>query len=96
MFITTALKPTPNGLQPFAYNIIYGPGVAGNPFGGNATFTGNLQGLGTRNTEIESDTYRGLLGLRYGFGTWDLESAAGYSKNEIESKGHEPRYEERY
>ena len=87
VFITTALNQTPNGLQPFAYNIIYGPGVAGNPFGGNATFTGNLQGLGTRNTEIESDTYRGLLGLRYGFGTWDLESAAGYSKNEIESKG---------
>ena len=60
VFITTALNPTPAGLQPFTYNIIYGPGVAGNPFGGDATFTGNLQGLGTRNREIESDTYRVL------------------------------------
>ncbi|MBA2547989.1 MAG: TonB-dependent receptor [Burkholderiaceae bacterium] len=85
VFITTALQPTPAGLQPFSYNIIYGPGVAGNPFGTNATFTGNLQGVGTRNTEIESDTYRGLLGLRYGFAGWDLESAVGYSKNEVES-----------
>jgi len=85
VFITTALQPTPAGLQPFSYNIIYGPGVAGNPFGTNATFTGNLQGLGTRNSEIESDTYRVLAGLRYGFGTWDLESAVGWSKNEVES-----------
>ena len=85
VFITTALEPTPAGLQPFNYNIIYGPGVAGNPFGGQATFTGNLQGLGTRDAEIESDTYRVLAGLRYGVGTWDLESAAGYSKNEVES-----------
>ncbi len=51
VFITTALEPTPAGLQPFNYNIIYGPGVAGNPFGTNATFTGNLQGLGTRDTQ---------------------------------------------
>jgi iron complex outermembrane recepter protein len=85
VFITTALQPTPAGLQPFNYNIIYGPGVAGNPFGGQATFTGNLQGLGTRDAEIESDTYRLLAGLRYGAGTWDLESAVGYSKNEVES-----------
>jgi iron complex outermembrane receptor protein len=85
VFITTALQPTPAGLQPFSYNIIYGPGVAGNPFGTNSTFTGNLQGLGTRNAEIDSDTYRGLLGLRYGFAGWDLESAVGYSKNEVES-----------
>ena len=82
---TTGLEPTPGGLQPFTYNIIYGPGVAGNPFGTNATFAGNLQGLGTRNATIESDTWRVLAGLRYGFGTWDLESAVGWSKNEVEA-----------
>ena len=86
VFVTTALQPTPAGLQPFSYNVIFGPGVSGNPFGTNATFTGNLQGLGTRNAEIESDTYRTLAGLRYGFGTWDLESAVGYSKNEVEQR----------
>ncbi len=85
VFITTALQPTAAGLQPFSYNIIYGPGVSGNPFGTNATFTGNLQGLGTRNSEIESDTYRVLAGVRYGLGTWDLESAVGWSKNEVEN-----------
>ena len=63
---TTGLQPTPAGLQPFTYNIIYGPGVAGNPFGTNATFAGNLQGLGTRDAEIESDTWRVLGGVRYG------------------------------
>ncbi len=82
---TTGLLPTPAGLQPFTYNIVYGPGVAGNPFGTNATFSGNLQGLGTRNATIESDTWRVLAGLRYGFGTWDLESAVGWSKNEVEA-----------
>ena len=82
---TTGLQPTPAGLQPFTYNIIYGPGVAGNPFGTNATFAGNLQGLGTRNAEIESDTWRVLGGVRYGFGAWDLESAVGWSKNEVEA-----------
>ena len=82
---TTGLQPTPAGLQPFTYNIIYGPGVAGNPFGTNATFAGNLQGLGTRDAEIESDTWRVLGGVRYGIGTWDLESAATWSKNEVES-----------
>lgn len=82
---TTGLQPTAAGLQPFTYNVVFAPGVAGNPLGTNATFAGNLQALGTRNAEIESDTYRGLVGLRYGFGTWDLESAVGYSKNEVEA-----------
>ena len=82
---TTGLQPTPGGLQPFTYNIIYGPGVAGNPFGTNATFAGNLQALGTRDAKIESDTWRVLAGLRYGLGNWDLESAVGWSKNEVEA-----------
>ncbi len=85
VFVTTALQPTAAGLQPFSYNVVFGPGVAGNPFGTNATFTGNLQGLGTRNAEIDSDTYRGLLGIRYRLATWDLESAVGYSRNDAES-----------
>lgn len=80
---TTGLEPTAAGLRPFTYNIIFGPGVAGNPFGTNSTFTGNLFSLGTRDLHIESDTYRVLAGIRFaGFG-WDAESAIGYSKNEI-------------
>lgn len=82
---TTGLQPTPAGLQPFNYNIVFGPGVSGNPFGTNATFSGVLQGVGTRDTQIDSDTYRGLIGLRYSIARWDLESAVGYSKNEVES-----------
>lgn len=82
---TTALQPTSAGLQPSSYNIVFGPGVSGNPFGTNATFSGVLQGVGTRNTQIDSDTYRGLAGLRYSLAKWDLESAVGYSKNEVES-----------
>ncbi len=86
LIITTALQPTPAGLQPFAYNVIFGPGVAGNPFGTNATFSGNLQGLGTRDSEITSDSYRVLGGIRYRVFTWDLESAVGWSKNEVDNK----------
>ena len=83
-FQTTALQPTAAGLSPFSYNIIFGPGVAGNPFPTNATFAGSLYSLGTRDAKIESDTYRGLAGLRFsGFG-WDGEAAVGYAKNEVE------------
>ncbi len=82
---TTGLQQTPSGLRPFTYNVIFAPGVAGNPFPSNATFSGNLHALGTRDNEITSDTYRGLAGIRFsGFG-WDAESAIGYSKNEVES-----------
>ena len=44
--------------------------------------------MGTRDSDITSDTYRVLAGLKYVLGTWDLESALGWSKNEVESIGY--------
>ena len=35
---TTGLQPTSAGLRPFTYNINFGPGVSGNPFGNNARY----------------------------------------------------------
>lgn len=82
---TTGLTQTPAGLRPFTYNINFAPGVAGNPLGTNARFTGNLFPLGTRDNEITSDTLRGLVGGRYRVFNWDLDSAIGYSENEVEN-----------
>jgi iron complex outermembrane recepter protein len=81
---TTGLQPTAAGLRPFTYNITFGPGVAGNPFGTNATFSGNLWNLGNRDQDTKSDTIRTLAGVKYTFGSWDFESALGWSKNEID------------
>jgi iron complex outermembrane receptor protein len=81
---TTGLTQTAAGLQPFTYNITFGPGVAGNPFGANATIAQNMTFLGTRDQETSSETWRFLGGLRYSFGGWDLESAVGWSKNEVD------------
>ena len=86
-FQTTGLLPTSVGLRPFAYNINFAPGVAGNPFSSNARYVGAFQDLGTRNTEITSDTYRILAGLTYTIARWDLDSALGWSKNEVETLG---------
>ncbi len=82
---TTGLNPTSSGLKPFTYNINFAPGVSGNPFGNNARYVGVMNDLGTRDTDITSDTYRVLAGLKYVIGSWDLESALGWSKNEVES-----------
>jgi iron complex outermembrane recepter protein len=81
---TAGLTQTAVGLRPFTYNVTFGPGVAGNPFGSNSTFSGNMWNLGTRDQETQSDTYRFLGGLRYAFAGWDFESALGWSKNEID------------
>ncbi|APV51788.1 hypothetical protein BWI17_20155 [Betaproteobacteria bacterium GR16-43] len=86
-FQTTALLPTSVGLRPFAFNINFAPGVSGNPFSSNARYTGAFQDLGSRNQEITSDTFRILGGLTYTLGSWDFDSAASYSKNEIDQKG---------
>ena len=83
-FATTGLQQTAAGLRPFSYNITFGPGVAGNPFGANATLGQNMWFLGTRDQETKSDTYRLLGGLRYSYGGWDLESAVGWSQNEVD------------
>jgi iron complex outermembrane receptor protein len=85
-FNTTGLTQTAAGLQPFAYNVNFAPGVAGNPLTGNARFTGNWFAVGPRFNEITSDTYRILGGLKYSLSGWDLESAIGWSQNEIENQ----------
>ncbi len=82
---TTGLKQTGAGLLPFTYNIRFAPGVAGNPFPTNALWTGNLFSLGTRDNEIQSDTFRFLTGAKYGFFGWDMDSGLGYSKNEVDN-----------
>lgn len=84
-FNTTALQPTAAGLQPFSYNNVFAPGAAGNPLAINATFTGNLWALGTRNAEIESESKRGLIGAKWSLLGWDLDSALGRSENEVEA-----------
>ena len=84
---TTGLQPTSTGLRPFTYNVTSAPGSAGNPFPANATYQGSNQALGSRDSEISSDTYRALAGLRYQAWGWDFESALGWNKNEVESIG---------
>ncbi len=86
-FQSTALQPTSVGLRPFAFNINFAPGSAGNPFATNARYVGAFQDLGTRNQTIESDTFRILAGLTYTVGKWDLDSAVSFSKNEIDQLG---------
>ena len=83
-FNTTALSPTSAGLRPFAYTADFAPGVAGNPFSSNARITGNMLDFGTRDQETVSDSGRILAGLQYTVRNWDLDSAVGFSRNEIE------------
>jgi iron complex outermembrane receptor protein len=81
---TTALQQTSAGLRPFTYNANFAPGSAGNPFTTNARFSGNEPEFGTRDQETVSDTVRILAGLTYTIKSWDLDSAVGYSRNEID------------
>jgi iron complex outermembrane recepter protein len=80
---TTGLLPTAAGLSPFTYNVTFAPGVAGNPFATPARYNGVLNDLGTRDTEIESETLRLLGGLKYSLMGWDAETAIGWSENEV-------------
>ncbi|MEO6362460.1 MAG: TonB-dependent receptor [Caldimonas sp.] len=82
---TTGLEQTAAGLRPFAYNITFAPGSAGNPFPTNARYNGSLNDLGSRNVEITSDSARVLAGLLYTLGSWDLDSAIGYSRNKVDA-----------
>ncbi|MBL0143955.1 MAG: TonB-dependent receptor [Betaproteobacteria bacterium] len=82
---TTGLVATTAGLRPFTYNINFAPGVAGNPFPTNARYVGVLGDMGTRDTEVTSDTLRFLTGATYTWNKWDFDSALGYSKNEVEA-----------
>jgi iron complex outermembrane receptor protein len=80
---TTGLQSTPAGLVPFTYNINFAPGVAGNPFPTAARYSGVMGDLGTRNNDVTSDTGRLVAGLTYTLANWDLDSAAGYSRNKV-------------
>ena len=86
-FNTTGLTQTSVGLRPFSYTVNFAPGVAGNPYSTLARYAGSLGGVGTRNSEIVSDTFRLLGGLKYSIGSWDGDSAIGYSKNKVQSDG---------
>jgi iron complex outermembrane recepter protein len=70
-------------LVPFTYNVTFAPGVAGNPFPTNARYLGSLTDLGTRNAEIVSDSLRTLAGVSYQVGSWDVDTAAGYSLTDV-------------
>jgi iron complex outermembrane receptor protein len=82
---TTGLTATGGGLRPYTYNINFEPGVAGNPFPTRARYVGVLADMGTRDTEIRSDTLRGLVGATYSLGSWDMDSGLGYSLNDTTS-----------
>jgi iron complex outermembrane receptor protein len=83
-FNTIALEQTAAGLRPFAYTADFAPGAAGNPFSTNARFLGSNQDFPTRDQETISDSVRILAGLQYTLRNWDLDSAIGWSRNEIE------------
>ena len=83
-YATTGLTPS---LAAFNYTVNFAPGVAGNPFATLARYAGSLNDLGTRDTEINSDTYRILAGLKYSFGSWDGDTAIGFSRNKVRSDG---------
>lgn len=89
---TTGLQQTSAGLRPFAYNVNFNAGVAGNPFvptagnpNGRARYVGVQNDMGTRDTNITSDSARGVLGVTYTLGNWDLDSGIVVSRNEVES-----------
>ena len=58
-FNTTGLNPTAAGLQPFAYNVNFAPGSAGNPLAANGRFTGNWFPIGPRNQRNQRLTHTG-------------------------------------
>lgn len=80
---TTGLNPGPAGLSPFTYNINFAPGASGNPFSNPARYNGVLNDLGTRDTEITSESLRALAGLKLSIAGWDTEAAVGASENEV-------------
>ena len=82
-FTTTGLTNTAVGLKPFSYAINFAPGSAGNPFSTLARYAGSETDLGTRDSSIKSDSYRGLVGLKYSIGALDGDSAVGWSRNEV-------------
>jgi iron complex outermembrane receptor protein len=81
---TTGLYPVnaAGDLAIFPFNITFAPSSAGNPFGTNATYSGVLNDLGTRDSKIISDSFRVLAGAKYALGKWDLDSAVNLSRSD--------------
>lgn len=78
--------PAPVNLAPSPFNAIFAPGVAGNPLGFNAQYSGVLNDFGTRNAEVTSDALRFLVGAKYRAFNWDFDSAIGYSESKVEQE----------
>ncbi|MEP6609044.1 MAG: TonB-dependent receptor [Burkholderiaceae bacterium] len=85
---TTRLSfvPGTQQLRASPFNALFAPGSGGNPLSTNATYSGVLNDLGTRDTNIVSDQYRILVGARYSIRGWDFDSAASYSRSDIDQK----------
>ena len=68
--------------------ILIDPFLSGNPttpdsLKNMARYAGSETDLGTRDSSIKSDSYRGLVGLKYSIGALDGDSAVGWSRNEV-------------
>jgi iron complex outermembrane recepter protein len=56
-------------------------GHPNNPFNRLTSFRGRLDAVGPRDAEVESDSIRGVAGIKTVMGRWDIESGFLYSKN---------------
>ena len=45
-----------------------------------------MNDFGTRDTNVKADAYRVVAGVKYSLGTWDLDSAAGWSKSDVKQE----------
>lgn len=75
--------PPPGNLGSSPFNAIFAPGAGGNPLGVNATYMGVLNDFGPGGTDIKSDAFRLLAGLKYGTGGWNFDSAVVYSRSDV-------------
>jgi iron complex outermembrane receptor protein len=84
---TTRLYPVAGGrLASSPFNMTFAPGAAGNPLPTEAFYQGVMNDFGTRNTNVTADSYRFLAGLKYTIGTWDFDSALGWSKSDVDQE----------
>ncbi len=59
-------------------------GHPNNPFARPALVRARFDGVGPRNTELDSKSTRALVGFKSVLGSWDVESGLLYDKNEID------------
>ena len=87
-FITTAFRfsqiPGSQNLQFSPFTAIFAPGSGGNPLATNAQYFGVFNDVGTRNANLVADAFRLLVGAKYQLGSWDFDSAVGYSKSKVD------------